>query len=404
MNRLVLIGNGFDLAHGLKTRYKDFINWYWDQRVLGFNKIYSNISKDALCEFKIEEPYKWNQFKFNINPYSGGIHGKNVIDDILLNKYLVKIKHSFSPFFDSIIKSVETKGWVDIENEYYNLLTKYAFADSSSEELEELNVQLQYIQDLLAMYLDEESKKDIKLVKSLLNKIYEPIKSQDISVKSYDKFREYIDSCISQKMDVWQQKQTRYGLSDVSIHRVEQYVQTSDTAYYPEFPALFMLPDQILFVNFNYTNTVDFYLRSNVSYQIHIHGDLENPQNIIFGYGDEMDDNFHLLQKLNDNECLRKIKSIKYLESDNYRNILRFIDSAPYQIYIMGHSCGNSDRTLLNTLFEHKNCISIKPYYYKKPDGTDNYLDIIQNMSRNFTDMKLMRDSVVNKKYCEKMI
>ena len=28
MNRLVLIGNGFDLAHGLKTRYEDFINWY----------------------------------------------------------------------------------------------------------------------------------------------------------------------------------------------------------------------------------------------------------------------------------------------------------------------------------------------------------------------------------------
>ena len=25
MNRLVLIGNGFDLAHGLKTSYKDFI-------------------------------------------------------------------------------------------------------------------------------------------------------------------------------------------------------------------------------------------------------------------------------------------------------------------------------------------------------------------------------------------
>ncbi len=26
MNRLVLIGNGFDLAHGLKTRYKDLID------------------------------------------------------------------------------------------------------------------------------------------------------------------------------------------------------------------------------------------------------------------------------------------------------------------------------------------------------------------------------------------
>ena len=67
----------------------------------------------------------------------------------------------------------------------------------------------------------------------------------------------------------------------------------------------------------------------------------------------------------------------------------------------MGHSCGNSDRTLLNTLFEHENCVSIKPYYYQKEDGSDNYLEIVQNICRNFTDMKLMRDRVVNKTYCE---
>lgn len=28
MNRIVLIGNGFDLAHGLPTGYVDFINNY----------------------------------------------------------------------------------------------------------------------------------------------------------------------------------------------------------------------------------------------------------------------------------------------------------------------------------------------------------------------------------------
>ena len=27
MNRLILIGNGFDLAHGLKTSFYDFINY-----------------------------------------------------------------------------------------------------------------------------------------------------------------------------------------------------------------------------------------------------------------------------------------------------------------------------------------------------------------------------------------
>ena len=36
MNRLVIIGNGFDMAHGLKTSYKDFITWYWDKRVDAF--------------------------------------------------------------------------------------------------------------------------------------------------------------------------------------------------------------------------------------------------------------------------------------------------------------------------------------------------------------------------------
>jgi hypothetical protein len=29
MNRIILIGNGFDLAHGLKTGYRDFMNSYW---------------------------------------------------------------------------------------------------------------------------------------------------------------------------------------------------------------------------------------------------------------------------------------------------------------------------------------------------------------------------------------
>lgn len=28
MNRIILIGNGFDLAHGLATSYTDFINYY----------------------------------------------------------------------------------------------------------------------------------------------------------------------------------------------------------------------------------------------------------------------------------------------------------------------------------------------------------------------------------------
>jgi len=66
----------------------------------------------------------------------------------------------------------------------------------------------------------------------------------------------------------------------------------------------------------------------------------------------------------------------------------------------MGLSCGNSDRTLLNTLFEHKNCISIKIFYHQREDGTDDYSDVIRNISRNFTNKSLFRKIVVDKTLC----
>jgi len=70
----------------------------------------------------------------------------------------------------------------------------------------------------------------------------------------------------------------------------------------------------------------------------------------------------------------------------------------------MGHSCGNSDRTLLNTLFEHKNCVSIKVFYHQINENDDNYSDVIRNISRNFNDKKMMREKVVNKRYCSPLI
>ena len=88
---------------------------------------------------------------------------------------------------------------------------------------------------------------------------------------------------------------------------------------------------------------------------------------------------------------------------DKLQDMLEFLMSAPFQVLIMGHSCGNSDRTLLNTVFEHENCVSIKPFYHKWEDGSDNYLELVQNISRNFTNMRLFRDRVVNKEQCKTM-
>lgn len=156
-----------------------------------------------------------------------------------------------------------------------------------------------------------------------------------------------------------------------------------------------------LILNFNYTQTVKQLYVRDWDKIINIHGELGSQQNpIIFGYGDELDDDYKRIEKLQDNDFLENIKSVRYHETGNYRQVLDFIESDVYQVVIMGHSCGNSDRTLLNTLFEHPNCISVKVFYRQFENGMDNYSDLIRNLSRNFNDKAAMRDKVVNKEYC----
>lgn len=398
MNRIVLIGNGFDLAHGLKTRYEDFINWYWDYRFQGLIDSRTNVTEDILCKMTCIEKH-WTGAIF-IDYKLKNSYGIDIYNHLKSNDKEYKVE--LSPLFERIMNSVETKRWVDIENEYYHLLKKYAIENPSDVNTKELNKQLQYLQDLLIKYLTIINQAEIETNSYINNKIYSPIRPDDICVEWRKDFKEHINWCINQESSYWIPKMERYD-DRLSIADVDEYKRNYQEVYHVNYPRPFMLPDNIMLLNFNYTKTARKYHNQNF-FLNYIHGELEKPNSIIFGYGDELDEDFKKLKELNDNECQRNVKSIKYLESDSYRNVLAFIESAPYQVCIMGHSCGNSDRTLLNTLFEHKNCISIKPYYYKKEDGTDNYLELVQNISRNFTDMKLMRDRVVNKTYCETLL
>ena len=295
----------------------------------------------------------WNEFAINYTQYTT----EDFFD--LIKKYPENFSISFtSSLFEEIHKSIETKNWVDIEEIFYKQLTQ-----GSRSNIKRVNDELENIKNKLIEYLQEIQKsisKDI-IRPDITAKILEEVQEKDIAIKSKNN-NPYL-------------KQT---LSD------------------------------ILLLNFNYTSVADMYLPTPNRFQsktnkfslIHIHGKLEEPQNIIFGYGNE-DERFKNILNRNDNEYLKHIKSIRYSETDNYRKLLQFIESGYYQVYIMGHSCGPSDGTLLNTLFEHKYCVGIKPFYHKKADGTDNYMEITQNILRNFTDMKLMRDRVVNKTYCE---
>lgn len=326
-----------------------------------------------------------------------------------------------------ICQSVELKGWVDIENEYYAALNEEYF-----ETPEKINEEFEIVKSNLIEYLSYIQEKDITtsiIEHKLQEKILSPIMISEVAISARRQLIDFVQarSTLDEQHLI---NESALSIHDVlnpdeddsrtsvfireCINQMEKYGTASTSIIENAIdndivPDSMLYPNRLMLLNFNYTNTADLYIPQCSNYKDkfiinHIHGTLKDHASIIFGYGDELDDKYRELVKLNNNDFLFNIKSIKYLEADNYRKMLAFIDSAPYQVYIMGHSCGNSDRTLLNTLFEHKNCLSIKPFYYVKEDGSDNYLEMVQNISRNFTDMKLMRDRVVNKNYCEKLL
>lgn len=405
MNRIILIGNGFDLAHSLPTSYQNFIDWYWEQWKHQLVSFTHNSIKDNLCEFTLRNEFNtWLSFLYTkINPLNPPT-GKELMEFL---KEHSEVKFEVCEFLKNICQSVETKGWVDIENEYYRLLVSCSKSEIFELNHQKLNTQLNYLQNLLIQYLTTIQAESGEAIQVIRNIIYSPINPQDISVSEKDKLENHVKYWTECDESEFIYKMRKYNvdnfyLNDWSNFKGLKDKDKQDKDYIFRNFWSFFLPDNIMFLNFNYTSTINRYVQAhNPSFEInHIHGELSKPDSIIFGYGDELDENYKNISNLNDNEYLKNFKSIKYLESDRYRKALQFMDAAPFQVYILGHSCGNSDRTLLNTLFEHKNCVSVKPYYFKNGDK-DNYLDIVQNISRNFTDMKLMRDRVVNKTFCE---
>lgn len=354
MNRIIIVGNGFDLAHDLETNYADFIEWYWKEFGDKLSSGLTSVVEDRLCSFKLrDDRANWlNTLHFLypiINPLSPK-SGYEVVETVKTNRNLCDFTIK-SPFFEKICDEVETKNWVDIEDVYYEFLKK-------SDNPKQLNDDLDFIKNKLVEYLS--SLPEPTLNPNIKDQILENIVENDIAIGSKDEY-------------------FRMRVTDPSFS-----------------------PRNIMLLNFNYTSTADLYLPKSDKFQVnHIHGELSNLESVIFGYGDEHDDEYQPLMKKNDNEYLRHIKSFRYLEAANYRKMLSFIEMDAYQVCIMGHSCGVSDRTLLATLFEHPNCVSIKPYYHQKDAETDDYWDIVCNIARNISDPSLMRDRVVIKEHCE---
>lgn len=405
MNRLVIIGNGFDLAHGLPTKYSDFIDDLW-RRIAESPDSYTDLVEIDNQFYKFIDGKiinNYSDFLKSIEDYmKNSINHYSIINWDKEGAFVVPIGESTKKYFFRItnyffdkICGVSINNWVDIENEYYKIL-KECLKESNNEVITTINEQFNIIKDLLETYLVE--------------------KVEDYYVFSKDSVEEFVEifnKCYYEKHEL-----DRF-LTELSNKDV-QVIKDGFDKFEKEFLSPGDIPKQELFkdelsldtyfLSFNYTTTVFNYsklLGLDLDSLNEIHGRLDDKSNPInFGFGDEMDKQYQEIEEKDDNEYLKNIKSFQYLHTSNYKRLLDLIDSDIYQVYIMGHSCGLSDRTLLNTVFEHNNCRSIKIFYHETKDEhgkivKDNYTEITQNISRHFNKKKLMREKIVNKTLCQ---
>ncbi|WP_291125254.1 AbiH family protein [Flavobacterium sp. UBA6031] len=419
MNRIIIIGNGFDLAHGLETSYRSFIEKVWTEKI---QYLKDNSYNDDDNDFLVNRNILIN--------YGGLIKTYKDLIEFDRNHREVRLEFKIkNEFLEFISKEGSLLNWVDIENEYFKgLLNVSKNLNDLESGIKKLNCDFLAIKNLLEKYVTDEIKlKDNSLKRNdeIFSSIYSNFNVEDFSKAGLDSLYKEIIADLNIMFNKSKTPSNREELGDVFDYILSKDKEEKLFLNEDKLKKLFQdhelakrylnfKPSNCLFLNFNYTNVESHYSRyvrsvySDYQPKVeinHIHGELNNKSNsIIFGYGDEIGKDYAIIEELNNNNLLENVKSIRYLDTDKYKKLLEYIDSEKYQIFIMGHSCGNSDRTLLNTLFEHKNCVSIKVFYHQINKNEDNYSDVIRNISRNFNDKKMMREKVVNKKYCSPLV
>lgn len=340
MNRLIIIGNGFDLAHDLKTSYSDFICDYL-----------INSCKQFLSDLNFRDPL--THITCTDSSYLPEIADlkltkESIKEDfnLIRNNRGIQVRTFGTTFSNSLDKILNYK-WADLETAFFEELYSMKHIHKGESQVQQakiINDRFEHLKKLLIEYLKKEQNK--------------------LDPKTMDMAQ--IINCFTELFNNKQQ----------SLAHIP-----SDSE-----------PENLYFLNFNYTKTAEIYaqkcntiISSECNY---IHGSIDRSYgNPIFGFGDELSKKYLEFEDEMNNELFRHIKSFEYLKTSNYNSLLRFIESGEFQVQIFGHSCGISDRTMLNHIFEHMNCKSIKLFYYQ--NGSDNdFTDKTYEISRHFTKNK----------------
>ena len=171
--KLVILGNGFDLASGLPTRYKDFFRYNYnnDKYRLYFEKIdkFLNLIKSSelgLSGIRYHEVYEYIENDLEINL----VNDSKFIDEIAKNTQL----SIWSIYFWFMNETLKIDNWSDVETQISEIIRgKYNLTSiDGSKSINEMNA-------LLKGYLEKLAASSEQVFSSYSNNIYSTFEKED---------------------------------------------------------------------------------------------------------------------------------------------------------------------------------------------------------------------------------
>lgn len=325
---VLILGNGFDLAHGLPTRYSDFLNFCkCVHSIYRYYQVNRNKTKyeriDWIEKFEIDDFIK-NLFYTVIDK----IRYKSVYGDITINKELDDLFSCIENniWYDYIIKVYldnKTKGenWIDFESEISYII----------QTIDEYTPNLTYTYEMMSKRIDVEKIEDEEKMK-IFSKYLEPnFTIKEVRKNLYDDLIKII-----QALEIY-----LTFIEQMPINKT-----TKDIADYYDYV-----------INFNYTHTYRN-VYGNCKDFFHIHGELKhNPNNMVLGIDEywskeERDNhtNFTVFKKF-----AQRIQKRTGISSHIwFQEIKKDYDNegVTAEIFIFGHSLDVTDKDILYDYLE----------------------------------------------------
>lgn len=345
---ILIIGNGFDLAHKLPTKYTDFLDFLGNVRILK-EEMPQNLEQ---LSDKIDENLR--QYFFNSNSSHLDINSKH--QNYITEMYELSKDNLWITWFNQERKLNKTLGkyWIDFEAEISKVIQK----------IESTLLELSPIEECIDNYNELRfNLYKYPIFDFFINKIYEIDTSDEINMEQITKRLHNDLNKLIRCFEIY----------------LEDFVKNIDISQL-SLDIYNLNVDKIL--TFNYTNTYQKLYYTDVDCD-HIHGkaDINNnieSDNMVLGIDDYLNEdekftntNFIEFKKyyqrlIKGTNCDYK----KWIDEINHTNYI-----IKHNIYIFGHSLASTDRDVLLDFIENEKTI-ITIYY----NNSNQYSDQICNL------------------------